>query len=61
VERERGRRNKKAEDQSSLCGVCKRNCDIDCVCCDLYDTWYHFGRDIVTLIVLIAISKNTLG
>lgn len=38
----KGKKKQKAEDQSSLCGVCKRNCDIDCVCCDLCDTWYHF-------------------
>ena len=24
------------------CGVCKGICEIDCVCCDLCDTWYHF-------------------
>jgi hypothetical protein len=33
------KKNQKAEHQSFLCGVCKRNCDIDCVCCDLCDTW----------------------
>lgn len=41
--KEKGKKKQKTRDvEESPCGICSRNCEIDSVCCDLCDKWYHF-------------------
>ncbi|XP_062616895.1 uncharacterized protein LOC134278614 [Saccostrea cucullata] len=41
----KGKKKKTVDQQLSdvyMCGICDQQCDNECVCCDICDTWYHF-------------------